>query len=480
MRVRFPGALGMGEGEYVLPDAVTADSRKVVRGGVFVAVPGTRCDGSRFIPDAVAAGVSVIIGRERPSDLPETVRFFPSPDPARAYAYLVREREGRPDEKLSLFGVTGTNGKTTTAWLWEHLLRETGVPCGLLSTIEFRDGKVTCPATHTTPDPDSLFGALLRMAENGCRAAALELSSHALDQGRACGARFRAAVFTNCTGDHLDYHGDMEHYYLAKKRLFTELLAPEGIAVLNGDDPWCRRLAAEIGARKLTFGVSQDVMVRLAMEEGTADGTRFTLKGSGVDFSCFLPLIGAHNVCNAAGVILSLLDFGIPADRIAEVLAKPFAIPGRLEHVVSPRGAHFFVDFAHTDDALVRVLSALRALKPKRLWAVFGAGGDRDTTKRPRMGRAAAEHADKLLVTSDNPRSEEPLEIIRAIVSGIPEGTDCTVEPDRAKALRFAAEHAGEGEIVLVAGKGHENYQEIKGVKYPFGDRACLEEFFSR
>ncbi len=480
MKITFPAALQLGDAEISLPDAVTADSRKVVRGGVFVAVPGTRCDGGRFIPDAVAAGVAVIIGRERPQCLPENVRFLACPDPARAYAFLVREREGRPDEKLALFGVTGTNGKTTTAWLWEHVLREAGVPCGLLSTIEFRDGRMTCPATHTTPDPDSLFSALHRMAENQCRAAALELSSHALDQGRACGARFRAAVFTNCTGDHLDYHGDMEHYYQAKTRMFTELLAPGGIAVLNGDDLWCRRLARELSCRKLTFGTHPDAMVRLSMGEVTADGTRFTLRGNGVDFAGSIPLIGAHNVYNAAGVILSLLDFGIPEKIISGVLAEPFSIPGRLEHLVSPRGAHFFVDFAHTDDALVRVLTALRALKPRTLWTVFGAGGNRDTTKRPRMGRAAAECADKILVTSDNPRSEDPVEIIRQIVSGIPAGREYVIEPDRAKALRLVAAEAGPGDIVLVAGKGHEAYQEINGVRHPFQDRTCLEEIFLR
>jgi UDP-N-acetylmuramoyl-L-alanyl-D-glutamate--2,6-diaminopimelate ligase len=392
-----------------------------------------------------------------------------------AAALLFRAKYGNPDESLALFGVTGTNGKTTTAFIFEHLLEK----CGLLSTVEFRTGKERLPATHTTPDPETLFKMLRQMKNNGLTSAALELSSHALDQNRAWGARFRAAVFTNLTGDHLDYHRDMENYYQAKKIFFTRYLLPEGVAVINTDDPWGRRLRSELdGAlRVITFGTSADAQWQIKNLQNSRNGLSFDLVSNETTVPVTSNLAGKFNAFNLAGAILSVMDYGVTPAEIKLKLKEKITVPGRLQMLEAPTGALFAVDFAHTDDALTSVLNTLRPLTGKKLFCVFGAGGDRDKTKRPRMGRAAS-GADMLIITSDNPRSEDPEQIISEIVSGVPQGTCFEIQPDRRKALQRAYLLAREGDIVLVAGKGHENYQEIGGVKYDFSDIKVICDCF--
>ena len=345
--------------------------------------------------------------------------------------------------------------------------------------MEYDDGCDRMPPTHTTPDPQTLFPLLAAMRDHGLRAAAMEFSSHALAQKRLSGIRLHGGIFTNLTGDHLDFHGDMEHYYQAKKTLFTELIEPGGVAAVNIDDPAGARLAGELTAERPdlkipTFGVRSGAGWRISEMESDANGCRFVLSNAQQAYHTEFPLPGEYNIHNLAGVLTLLLCDGIAPEAVDAALAVPLTVPGRLEKIAAPGGACFFVDYAHTDDALTNVLRTLRPLCRNRLIAVFGAGGDRDRSKRPRMGQAAAQGADKLIITSDNPRSEDPLEIIAQIVSGLPNTCDYEVIADRAAALRRAAEIAGPGDVVLVAGKGHETYQEIRGVRHHFDDREML------
>lgn len=466
--------LVMRGGDPELPDCVTSNTGKLLPGGVFIAIPGTRCDGHDFIPEAEKKAAVIIHSRELDSYLPDR-SYLLVKDSSVAASLLIRAKYGKPDKELDLYGVTGTNGKTTTAYILEHLLPE----CGLLSTVEFRNGRTAVPATHTTPDPETLFRILHEMRENHLVSAAMELSSHALDQNRAYGAGFKAAIFTNLTGDHLDYHKDMEHYYQAKKRFFTGLLLPDGTAVINVDDAYGKRLAEELsGIRKtVTFSFSGNSDWQIKNFISSRSGSVFDLFSGNGSFRISSNLAGKFNACNLTGAILAVMANGMSADRICMALKKKITVPGRLQFADVQSEADFVVDYAHTDDALENIIKTLRPLTEKRLICVFGAGGDRDKSKRPRMGRAAA-LADELVVTSDNPRNEDPGRIIADIISGIPAGTPYRVITDRREAIRHACASAGKGDIVLIAGKGHENYQEIQGVRNHFSDSEVVGEYF--
>ena len=457
--------------------AVTADSRKVAPGDIFVAVSGVNFDGRAFIPDAVSRGAGVVIYSGVLDERLPGVEYVAVSDSRKIVSYLYRAFYGEPDNAVKLYTVTGTNGKTTSAYLLNFFLRNAGIPCGLFSTVEYRDGKDIIPATHTTPDAGQFFRLLARMKENGLHAAAMESSSHALAQNRLDAACIRGAIFTNLTGDHLDFHLTMENYFAAKVRLFTELLVPGGTAAINIDDPYGRELAMLLGGvgTVASFGTAPDAVYRITDMESTPSGVSFNLKHNDTVLPVKSCLSGAYNIHNLAGVLTLLWAEGFAPEKLAESAALPFQVPGRLEKVETAFPARFFVDFAHTDDALRNVLSTVKPFAKDKLWVVFGAGGDRDKSKRPRMGEAAAEYADVIVVTSDNPRSEAPEAIIADIVSGIPQGTAFHTEVDRKTALLYALNHAGADDVVIVAGKGHENYQEIAGVKHHFSDREVLE-----
>ena len=460
-----------------LAPTIVNDSRQVVPGGVFIAIPGWNFDGHDYIGEALERGAAAIL-HERPLDAYRAdVAYFECSSTALAQGAIWRAFYEAPDDALEVLGVTGTNGKTTTAFLLEHIFTHAGRPCGLISTVEYRDGKTRCESTNTTPGARRIYGLLAAMRDNGLKAAAMELSSHALDQKRAAGLKLAAGVFTNLTGDHLDYHGDMEHYFLAKRKMFFDLLRSDGAAVINVDDAYGARLARELAGRCRveTFGVSAAAKWRIAGVELAADHAAFRLESGEAAYEVSSNLIGAHNVHNLAGAVLAALARGIEPAAVDRALRERIVVPGRLESWHRSDGAAFFVDYAHTDDALENVLSTLRPLTKNRLVVVFGAGGNRDRTKRPRMGRAAAA-ADVPIVTTDNPRNEDPAEIIREIVAGIPAGTKYEIVPDRRAAIRRAFELAGSGDCVLVAGKGHEDYQEIAGVKHHFSDREILTE----
>ena len=480
-----------GSGDFSIGvKAVANDSRRVVPGTLFCAIRGSRTDGHQFLDDVVKKGaVGAVISADSSWAPPEGFPVLKVTDSYRAWALLCETFYGKPADGMDVYAVTGTNGKTTIAFLLRRIFRAAfpDEPCGLLSTVEYDTGGTSCAeAARTTPMAENFQQLFAEMKANRCVRAAMELSSHGLHQHRTGSLRFAGAVFTNLTGDHLDYHLTMENYYLAKRILFTELLRDDAPAVVNADDGYCRRLRDELA------GAGHEVhSVTLHDEPGADIRAKFLkLTASGADFQLETPwgscpvhstLTGEFNVCNLALAAALAAACGVPLDLITRIAAEPgIAPPGRLEAMEIAPGVRAFVDYAHTDDALDRVLSTLRAVAERRIITVFGCGGDRDRTKRPRMAAAAAKWSDLVIITSDNPRTEDPLAIIEDIRKGIPQGCNCRIEPDRKKALELAAELAEAGDIVLAAGKGHENYQEINGVKHPFDDRQIIREIRKR
>ncbi|MBO4647787.1 MAG: UDP-N-acetylmuramoyl-L-alanyl-D-glutamate--2,6-diaminopimelate ligase [Lentisphaeria bacterium] len=480
-------------GDFFVPvRGITNDSRRAAPGVLFCAIRGAKADGHRFLPDAVRAGIcGAVIAADSDWAAPDPA--FPVlrvRDPYYAWALLCETFYGRPGAGMDVFAVTGTNGKTTIAFLLRRLLRAAfpGENCGLLSTVEYDTGSGSAAeeASRTTPDAETFQRLFVQMKANGCRRAAMELSSHGLHQHRTGSLAFAGAVFTNLTGDHLDYHGTMENYYQAKRILFTELLRPDAPAVVNADDEYGRRLRAELaGAGRKVYAVS------LHGEPGAEIAVSdLKLSSSGADFQLRTPwwsgrvrstLTGEYNVCNLVSAGALAMACGVKPEIFVQIAAQTqIAPPGRLEALEIAPGVRAFVDYAHTDDALFRVLTALRQVAERRIITVFGCGGDRDRTKRPRMAAVAAKLSDLVIITSDNPRTEDPLAIIEDIRKGLPPDRVCRIEPDRAKALELAAELAQKGDLVLAAGKGHENYQEINGVKHPFDDREIIRSIRER
>lgn len=459
---------------------IVEDSRQAVRGCLFVARPGVKTDGRQFINDAVEAGAAAVLTDDAAA-VPSHVAALVTDDVARQAAVLAERFHSNPSSLLQLVGITGTNGKTTTAYLVRHLLNTAEMRCGLIGTVQIDDGARTYAASLTTPPAFEISRLLRLMADNGCNACAMEASSHALDQQRTAGLRFQIGVFTNLSGDHLDYHRTMEAYFAAKAMLF-ERLPHDGRAIINIDDPYGQHMAVRSSAPVVTCSVQDaeaDCCARIGRQSLTS--IEATFAGPWGSFDCELPLIGRHNVCNALQALAVAHVLGAPRDALERGIATCEAPPGRLEPVTTPEhGFAVLVDYAHTDDALDNVLRALKPIVPEggRLCIVFGCGGDRDRTKRPRMARVACRYADAVILTSDNPRTEDPQAIVDEIRAGVPEdraaSTLCIV--DRAEAIRAAIDRAQDGDIVLIAGKGHEDYQIIGTQKRPFDDRLVAAE----
>lgn len=472
--------------------SLAEDSRRVKQGALFFARAGTKTDGRAFIADALRQGaVAVAAPADAPlpeGGIPSGVEWLSCDDPAAAAAILAERFHGRPTSTLDVVGVTGTNGKTTISYLVQQLLAAGGVRSGLVGTVETDDGRVRTPSSLTTPPALELAELFARMVEHGCRAAAIEVSSHSLDQRRVAGTRFKIGIFTNLTGDHLDYHGTMERYAAAKARLFA-MLGSEGAAIVNMDDPWHTTMidaARASGARILRTSLVDPQAECLATVHAMGPGSMsVSFRGPWGLFEFELPLVGRHNAMNALQAAAAASLCGVEPARLGAALAACSAPPGRLQPVSVP-GAGFsvLVDYAHSDDALRNVLDALRPTVPAggRLRVVFGCGGDRDRTKRPRMARVACEGADEVIVTSDNPRTEDARAIIDEILTGVPEEARArvTVEADRAAAIAFAVATARKGDIVLIAGKGHEDYQIIGAERRRFDDRKEAEDALRR
>lgn len=468
-------------GDMALPiQAVTADSRKSAPGTLFVAVPGATVDGTLFLDDAIKRGaVAVVVSR--PVEAAPGTAVIQVDDAYTAHAILAEVAAGRPAVGMRFTGVTGTNGKTTCAFVLRHILAAAGRKAGMIGTVryQFGDGSST-KADRTTPGPEQLQELLKKMKRTGCEDVVAECSSHALSQRRFGTTQFAAAIFTNLTGDHLDYHLTEDAYFQAKCRLFTEYLAKEGVAVVNTDDARGRELVQILNrerpdAQPLGYGESWNADYRIRDCSYTMSGMSFRLETPAGDLSIKSPLLGRFNALNITATCAVAVSLGIPVETIGSALEHATGAPGRVQSFESNRGFCAVVDYAHTDDALRNVLETLRELNPERLTVVFGCGGDRDRSKRPRMATVAAELADKVIITSDNPRTESPNRIIDDIVRGIGSGKCPAIIPDRAEAIAFALQAAVAGEIVLIAGKGHEDYQEIAGRKYPFSDAEVVQ-----
>ncbi|MBI4011284.1 MAG: UDP-N-acetylmuramoyl-L-alanyl-D-glutamate--2,6-diaminopimelate ligase [Candidatus Rokubacteria bacterium] len=468
---------------------LTDDSRQVTEGGCFVAVRGLRVDGHRFIPQAVERGARAIVA-EPPDPLPgRPVGRILVPDSRWALPRLADAYFGHPSRALTVIGITGTNGKTTTSYLVEALLRARGLPTGLVGTIQYVVRGAARAASQTTPEALELQGLLAEMVAAGVGGVAMEVSSHALEQRRVDGIAFDVAIFTNLTQDHLDFHETMERYARAKGRLFFELLPdggkPRATAVLNADDPvgadWARRLAAEGRLRVVTFGLGGGHAVRARAFDSSMAGIRLEAETPAGMVELISPLIGEHNVMNLLGAVAAGIALGLSPAGIARTLGTVGAVPGRFERVDAGQDFLVVVDYAHTPDALRRVLETARRLTPGRLGVVFGAGGDRDRGKRPIMGRIAAELADRVWLTSDNPRSEDSRAIIEEISVGVvaPPSDGYTSDPDRRAAIRDALGWARAGDMLVIAGKGHETYQIIGEQVLPFDDRLVVHEILT-
>ena len=457
--------------------SITDDSRRVEPGGCFVAMPGLRQDARRFVPEAVRRGATLIVTEGAP--LPDVaVAQVLVPSARESLARLADAYYGRPSRELVLVGITGTNGKTTTSYLVEALLRARGLATGVIGTVQYVLGAERRPARQTTPDALELQGMLAVMRERGIGGVAMEVSSHALALSRVDGVAFDVAVFTNLTQDHLDFHGTLAEYRRAKRRLF-ELLArsgkPRRTAVINGDDPSGQAMVEGLDVPVLTFGLREGARVRAVDYASTLEGLRMTAETPAGRLVLTSALIGEHNVMNLLGAVATGLALGLEPAAIGAALATVGTVAGRFEQVRAGQPFLVVVDYAHTPDALERVLTTARKLTRGRLGVVFGCGGDRDRGKRPIMGEIAARLADRVWVTSDNPRSERPEAIIDEILVGVraagAEPGRYAVEPDRSRAIHDALHWADAGDTVVIAGKGHETYQIVGSDVLPFDDR---------
>jgi UDP-N-acetylmuramoyl-L-alanyl-D-glutamate--2,6-diaminopimelate ligase len=463
---------------------IGADSRQVRPGEAFVAVTGFKHDARRFVPEAVARGAALVIVEEAP--LPGlSVPQLVVPSARRALARAAAAYYGHPSRRMTVVGITGTNGKTTTSYLVDALLQAQDVKTGVLGTIQYRVGHETLPAGQTTPEALELQAMLARMYAAGVRGVTMEVSSHALVLHRVEGVTFNVTVFTNLTQDHLDFHGSLEEYRRAKRRLF-ELLdsssKPGRTAVVNADDPSAVEMVRDLTVPVLTFGFAADASIRALDHASTLDGIRLTASTPRGPVEVNSPLIGEHNVMNLLGALGVGVALGMAPAAAAAALGRVAGVPGRFEQVRAGQPFLVVVDYAHTPDALERVLGTARKLTRGRLAAVFGCGGDRDRGKRPLMGGIAGRICDRIWVTSDNPRSERPEAIIDEIVAGVRQvGAEARLvrQADRRAAITEAVRWAGAGDTIVIAGKGHETSQIIGSDVLPFDDREVARQALS-
>jgi UDP-N-acetylmuramoyl-L-alanyl-D-glutamate--2,6-diaminopimelate ligase len=455
---------------------LTLDSRKAAPGALFAALRGTATDGHAYIAKAIENGAAAILCEELPGELKDGVTYIQVADSAEAFGQMASNFYDRPSEKLKLVGVTGTNGKTTTATLLYDLFTALGYKVGLISTIENKVNKRSEPSTHTTPDAESINLLIKQMVEAGCDFAFMEVSSHAVVQRRIAGLFFTGGMFTNITHEHLDYHKTFKAYIEAKK-LFFDNLPKTAFALVNTDDKRGEVMQQNTRASRHTFALRKPADFKARILENSLSGLHLDLDGE--DFHA--RLIGEFNACNLLGVYAAALLLGQKKEEVLPILSNLRAAEGRFDQVVNrKRNVIGIVDYAHTPDALEKVLSTIHQLRKGggRILTVVGCGGDRDRTKRPLMAKVACNYSDQVLLTSDNPRSEVPDAIIAEMESGVPVDAKRKVLSitDRRQAIKTACTLAQKGDVILVAGKGHEKYQEIKGVKYPFDDKQVLTE----
>lgn len=469
------------------------DSRECEEGSVFIAISGAQFDGHDFIRDAVKRGARYIVYDKDGVPAVPGAACIRVRESRLALAGLAKNFYRNPSRSICLIGATGTNGKTTVTYLLESILSAAGCSVGVIGTVNYRYGGMVFPAPHTTPESPDLQRMLREMADAGVTHVAMEVSSHAIDLKRIYGCEYDLGIFTNLSREHLDYHRTMEEYFLVKKRFFDDVIDGRP-AVVNADDPWGARLREEIRTPVVTFGVGGEADVAPADVVLSIDGIDARIRMTGTEFSMSSPLAGRFNLSNILAAAAAALSLGIPQEDIRSGIGALDIVPGRLERVSGPGEPVVFVDYAHTGDALEKVLETLLEFKKRRIITVFGCGGDRDRTKRPGMGRIAAALSDLAIITSDNPRTEDPLAIIDEVEGGIgagsaryaPEditggraGKGYTIVADRRSAIALAVSIADDSDIVLVAGKGHEDYQIVGTRRLPFDDRVVVREALS-
>ena len=454
---------------------IVFDSRKVVKNALYTALKGSVSDGHLYIDSAIENGASVIVCEDFPEKINEAVTYIKVKNASKTLGKIASNFYGNPSEKLNLIGITGTNGKTSTATLLFDVFQNLGFSSTLISTVEYRIGEEIIPSTHTTPDVVRLNQMLAKAVEKGCEYAFMEVSSHGIHQDRIEGLNFKIAGFTNITHDHLDYHKTFLEYLNVKKRFFDEL--PEtAVAITNIDDKNGNVMLQSTKAKKKTYALKTMADYQAKILEVDFDGMLLNFNGK----ECWTTLTGKFNVYNLLLVFAIASELGFEGNEILQAISKLRRVNGRFETMKSDSGIFFIVDYAHTPDALENVLDSINEIRTKneRLITVFGCGGDRDKEKRPKMGNVASAKSTLAIITSDNPRTEEPLEIIKEIEAGVePQNfSKYTSIPDRKEAIKMAIKFAEPKDIVLVAGKGHETYQEINGVRHHFDDKEVIKE----
>ncbi len=465
------------------PDPAVArlaiDSRRVTPGTLFFALPGLKIDGNSFVDEAIARGAVGIVSSQPRRFRSAKVAHVTVADPRRALAHVARAFSGFPDEALSLVGITGTNGKTTVTYLARQILADQGRQFGCIGTVGYDLVKRVVPAFRTTPEAHDLWDLLRQMKEFGCVGALMEASSHGIDQQRVAGLGFEVAVFLNLTRDHLDYHGDMESYYQVKRRLFLgELGSVPRVAIVNVDDPYGRRLVSELpdGMQAIRFGTAPEADLRAREVELGADGSTFVLDWQEQSFAVKSTLVGEYNVSNALAALAVGQSLGLEMEACVKSLGAFSGVPGRMQKVDAGQSYSVLVDYAHTEDALQNALTMLREVTPGRLKVVFGCGGNRDRGKRPVMTRVANELADEAWATSDNPRNESIDDIFQDMREGVVDEAKIHFVPDRRRAIELALSGCVSGDCLLIAGKGHESFQEYGETVVPFDDRKVAVE----
>lgn len=475
--------VGIDDAEDVVDREISGiayDSRRVTPGMLFVAIRGQHADGHEYIKTAINRGAAAVIC-QADAWTASSHGALRVPDTRVALARTAAAFYDHPSSQLKVVGVTGTNGKTTVSFLLKHILESVGRKTGLLGTVRYEIGERMIPAQRTTPEALEIQQMMRQMLRAECVDCVMEVSSHGLEQNRVDQVEFDVAVFTNLTPEHLDFHGDMERYFAAKRKLFESLQgsAKKGAAVINIDDPYGVRLAGELAETDcLTFGRTESADLRLLEASVSADATRFAFSASGSVHNCELPLIGRYNVMNALAAIGAAMKMGVSVVDAVRALRNAATVPGRLEEVNAGQPFSVFVDYAHTGDALNNAMTTLREIANGRLLTLFGCGGNRDAGKRAAMGEVAARLADFSVLTSDNPRNEAPALIADQVMAGYASVRDegCLVELDRARAIDEIIRMAQPGDVVLIAGKGHETYQEFEHTVVPFDDRVHARE----
>lgn len=459
---------------------LTFRSQEVKPGFVFFALKGANVDGNLFIEDAISAGAVMVVS-SFPAAKQYNVLYHQTEDIARDMADAAYEFYARPSDKMRMFGITGTKGKTSIVYLLESVLSAAGEKVGALGTVNYRiGGRKVCDAPNTTPAALPLFGLLNQMKAENCTSVVMEVSSHSLDQQRVRHIWYDTAVFTNIQRDHLDYHLTFENYFLAKQKLFDNLTdplnpKPNRVAVVNADDPYGRRLLNDLNGRvkTVTFALENPADFKAENIREFLTHTEFTVNGVPAKIN----LLGRHNVYNALAAWASAASNGISQEDILRGLAALSGVPGRMERIDEGQPFYAFVDFAYTDESLQRAFKTVEPFKKGKVFVVFGCGGQRDRTKRPLMGKTACTHADKVFLTNDNPRCEDPNQIFEDILNGMKEFSNYEVVPDRAQAIGRALQIAQPNDIVIVAGKGHEDYQLIGTTKHHFSDQETVRAF---